>query len=177
MAEEQTNGCGAGCGCGSGTAGIARRDFLKAAGVTPLALLGSVKLPVMAGPFDTESEIRLPADEKRLDPACVTSLTDRGKPTVYTASELDKIGMPIGGIGAGQLYIGGDGKLWHWDIFNIPHGTGDAGYAHPPVPESPLEQGFAVQVKQGETTSTYTLDRASFKKIEFTGQYPIAQVS
>ena len=177
MAEEQTNGCGAGCGCGSGTAGIARRDFLKAAGVTPLALLGSVKLPVMAGPFDTESEIRLPADEKRLDPAWVTSLTDRGKPTVYTASELDKIGMPIGGIGAGQLYIGGDGKLWHWDIFNIPHGTGDAGYAHPPVPESPLEQGFAVQVKQGETTSTYTLDRASFKKIEFTGQYPIAQVS
>ena len=55
--------------------------------------------------------------------------------------------MPIGGIGAGQLYLGGDGKLWHWDIFNRPIHTGDANYAHPPLPSSPLEQGFAMQVE------------------------------
>ena len=55
--------------------------------------------------------------------------------------------MPVGGLWPGQLYLGGDGKLWHWDIFNQVVGTGDGHYAHPPKPESPLDQGFAVRVE------------------------------
>ena len=64
--------------------------------------------------------------------------------------------MPIGGLCAGQLYLGGDGKLWHWDLFNLPQ-TPDFGdysgphYAHPLKPESPLEQGFALRVVAGGT--------------------------
>ena len=53
---------------------------------------------------------------------------------VYRGKELEKIGMPVGGLCAGQLYLGGDGKLWHWDIFNKTIGTGDGNYAHPPLP-------------------------------------------
>src|SRR5712672_1620479 len=78
---------------------------------------------------------------KRPQPAWVGSLTARGKRTVYRGADLERIGMPIGGICAGQLYLGGDGKLWHWDIFNQHIGTGDGHYAHPPKPSSPLEQG------------------------------------
>ena len=53
--------------------------------------------------------------------------------------------MPVGGICAGQLYLGGDGKLWHWDIFNRHVGTGAEHYANPLKPPSPLDQGFALR--------------------------------
>ena len=43
----------------------------------------------------------IPAD-KNLDPAWVQSLTDKGTQYVYTGDELNHIGMPCGGIGAGQ---------------------------------------------------------------------------
>ena len=59
--------------------------------------------------------------------------------------------MPIGGICAGQLYLGGDGKLWHWDIFNRVDRTNEAHYANPMRPESPLDQGFAVRIKSRKT--------------------------
>jgi uncharacterized protein (DUF608 family) len=130
----------------------------------------------MAGPFaPADFEGGAPV-EKRLRDEWLDSLMLRGTKTVYRGASLDKIGMPIGGIGAGQLYLGGDGRLWHWDIFNIPHGTGDSHYAHPPMPASPLDQGFALRVKVGGTTVARLLDRAGFSNISFSGQYPIGTV-
>src|SRR4029077_12833008 len=107
--------------------------------------------PSIAGPFSAaDFQSLIPAD-KKLDPAWVKSLYERGQPTVYTGLELEKIGMPVGGICAGQLYLGGDGRLWHWDIFNLPQpsnfsDTGGPNYARPPKPVSPIEQGFALKV-------------------------------
>ncbi len=80
--------------------------------------------------------------------------------------------MPIGGLCAGQLYLGGDGKLWHWDIFNRVEHTNDAHYAHPLRPESPLDQGFAVRIKTDDKTEIRTLDRDGFADIRFRGEYP-----
>ena len=51
-------------------------------------------------------------------PEATWFLTERGQRTVYRGAALEKIGMPVGGICSGQLYLGGDGKLWAWDIFN-----------------------------------------------------------
>ena len=159
-------------GCG---AGLERRQFLKTVALGTAASLVSGPV-VVAGPFEAaDFEKLLPAD-KKLDPAWVRSLFARGAPTVYRGVELEKIGMPVGGICAGQLYLGGDGKLWHWDIFNQYQGTGDAHYANPPQPESPLEQGFAVRISSAGTTQFRSLDHTGFAEITFCGQYPIGRV-
>jgi uncharacterized protein (DUF608 family) len=161
--------------CGGGACHIQRRDFITTlvAG-TATAALGAV--PVMAGPFEAaEQEKLIPAD-KKLHPQWVQSLTARGDREVYRGKELEKIGMPIGGLCAGQLYLGGDGKLWHWDVFNKHIGTGDGNYAHPPQPNSPLEQGFAVEVEIDGRKEIRTLDRRGFSDISFCGEYPIGFV-
>jgi uncharacterized protein (DUF608 family) len=130
----------------------------------------------MAGPFEgADFETAVPAD-KKLAKEWVDSLFARGTRTVYTGAELEKIGMPVGGLNAGQLYLGGDGKLWHWDLFNQHVGTGDEHYARPMQPGSPLEQGFALRTAAGGKTDTRALDRGGFSEIRFSGEYPIGTV-
>ena len=105
----------------------------------------------MAGPFTIADFDKLVPADKKLAPEWVKSLTARGTPTVYRGEELKYIGMPVGGICAGQLYLGGDGRLWHWDIFNKYVGTGAQHYARPPLAESPVKQGFALRFADGQT--------------------------
>ncbi|UOY04890.1 non-lysosomal glucosylceramidase [Muricauda sp. SCSIO 64092] len=98
---------------------------------------------------------------------------------------LQYIGMPIGGINAGQVYLGGDGQLWYWDIFNIqrinPGGPGDKFYINPMVQDKQFEQGFAIRIKKllptTITPSVKPLRKGGFSNIAFTGEYPIGKVS
>ncbi|MCM2375284.1 hypothetical protein [Aporhodopirellula aestuarii] len=105
------------CHCDSSDADRSRRGFLRlgAFGTAGLALAGS---PAMAGPFTKEDFANhlVPAD-KKLSAEWLASLTRRGEPETFEGEQLKYVGMPIGGSGCGQLYLGGDGKLWHWDIF------------------------------------------------------------
>ncbi len=130
----------------------------------------------MAGPFTSEDFEKLVPADKRLSAEWVKSLYDRGERTWHRGRELEWIGMPIGGICAGQVYLGGDGKLWHWDIFNQHIGTGEGHYARPMKPGSPLSQGFAVRVVSGSGSQTRTLDGAGFRDVRFCGEYPMGFV-
>jgi uncharacterized protein (DUF608 family) len=142
-----------------------------------LVSLGSQGVPeVVAGPFDETEFSRLVPPYKKLAAAWVRSLFERGERTEYRGENLARIGMPIGGICAGQLYLGGDGKLWHWDIFNRVDHTNEAHYAQPMRPASPLDQGFAVRVKSAEKTEIRSLDHSGFSDIRFIGEYPIGFV-
>jgi non-lysosomal glucosylceramidase len=159
--------------------GLRRRDFVRLVGMGSLALAASGRRgwaqAASAGDLAT-----LVPPEKNLDPAWVKSLFERGMPEVYTGDDLKYIGMPIGGICTGQLYLGGDGKLWQWDIFNIIVSSGCSGdrYQHPPKPENarPVDQGFAIAVSSGGTSKTYLLDKTGFPDIHFRGEYPIAKI-
>jgi uncharacterized protein (DUF608 family) len=164
------------CSCGGNCKpGIDRRDFLRLAGVGSLGMYAG--LPLMAGPFQTTDFQDLVPADKKLDPAWVKSLFERGIPTVYRGAELKYIGMPVGGICAGQMYLAGDGRLWHWDIFNRKLSTGDAHYAHPVEPESPVQQGFAIQISSNGNTEVRKLDQSGFPDVSFRGEYPIGRVT
>jgi len=157
---------------------LVRRDFLKLVGLGSLAALCPT-LPLFAGPFTEHDFDQLIPADKKLRAAWLQALTERGRPTVYRGAELATIGMPIGGIGTGQMYLGGDGRLWHWDIFNVPQAekfisTAGPNYATPPVPDFPIEQGFAVQV--GATRRTLDVRGFTPAQISFQGAYPMAFV-
>ena len=158
--------------------GFVRRDFLKLVGASATAALAFRPWQyAMAGPFTRADFGKLVPADKKLSPEWVKSLTARGEREVYRGADLAKIGMPIGGICAGQVYLGGDGKLWHWDIFNKHVGTGAEHYAKPMKAASPLDQGFALRVTAGGKSEERTLDAAHWKDVSFIGEYPIGYVS
>src|SRR6516162_1817559 len=152
--DRATDDCDSSSGCGS----FPRRDFLS---LGLGAAVATILDRAVAGPFSAEEFDKLVPADKKLHPDWITSLFARGSRTVYRGDELDKIGMPVGGICAGMLYLGGDGKLWLWDIFNHIYNPGFDGphYARPLTPSSPLEQGFALQMTVAGRTETRPLDR------------------
>ena len=63
-------------------------------------------------------------EDKNLSKEWKESLYDRGEQKIYRDEELNTIGMPCGGIAAGQLYVRGDGTLANWWIANNAYNTG-----------------------------------------------------
>src|SRR5262245_41229921 len=98
--------------CGGNPCGVPRRDFLKIAGAGVASLTGlGTPLRAFAGPFSRPRPdiSHFVPEDKLLDPAWIRSLYERGTPHAWRAADLNQIGMPIGGIAAGQLYLCGDG--------------------------------------------------------------------
>ena len=150
---------------------IQRRNFLKSISIL-VGGLSISRLSVMAGPFSVADLNKAVPLDKKLNEAWVKALYDHGLPTIYKGVELNYIGMPVGGICTGQVYLGGDGRLWRWDIFNKKHGTGDRNYANPLLPDYPLEQSFTISI----AGKTWSIDRNGFANVSFMGQYPIGEV-
>jgi uncharacterized protein (DUF608 family) len=156
-----------------------RRDVLASSGAGLAAFL--CKAPRAAGARQGgPDEFPIPA-EKNFSEAWRRSLFERGEPLVARGDELRWIGMPVGGIGCGQLYLGGDGRLWWWDLFNLPglsptdSGAGQH-YAKPLEPEAgPLS--FLVRAEWRGGGSALALSRVGFPEVEFRGTYPIGTVT
>ncbi|MRG46940.1 hypothetical protein GFS24_17595 [Chitinophaga sp. SYP-B3965] len=178
---------------------IPRRYFLRNMGLMASGFLLS-KLPASGGGFQSAPH-NIPVD-KRLDPRWVKGLFERGKATTYLKSreELKYIGMPVGGIACGTLYLGGDGRLWLWDIFNenqegidpreIPwpdalhegakvRSRDGANYIAPTVAADKrvLDQGFSVEVLVNGQTLVKELRAEDWKEVSFEATYPVATVT
>ena len=81
-------------GKGAPHQGIRRRDFLRLAGASTLTVLASRPL-VMAGPFTRGDFARLVPEDKKLDPAWIKSLFERGTPEILSGANLRHVGMPV----------------------------------------------------------------------------------
>ena len=180
------------CGCG-----VNRREAVK------LIALGAAAAGLPSFVWAQKSgqaapvPFLIPAD-KKLSPQWVRSLSRRDAPAVSKGEELRFIGMPVGGIGCGQLYLAGDGRLWLWDIFKSNytresvrgmkldlmtmngHYTGpvDSGTGRYSIRNgAEVDQGFAIRVKQAGAEQVRTLDSLGFAEVAFRGEYPIGRVS
>src|SRR5580693_6137068 len=97
-----------------------RRNFISQSSVLSAGLFVR-PWPALATSFSRQQNFAEGiASDKKLDPQWIKSLYERGNVTTYLQSknELQYIGMPVGGINCGTVYLGGDGRLWLWDIFN-----------------------------------------------------------
>jgi uncharacterized protein (DUF608 family) len=166
---------------GPGNTGMPRRQFLKASTLATLSA-ALLKRPVMAGPFTAaDFEHLVPAD-KRLSAAWVKSLFERGEPETWRGEELKYIGLPIGGVGCGQLYLGGDGRLWLWQIFKPNYSTNYAAvttgphYAKPLAANSAVEQGFGLRISAEGKIDIRELNGRGFPAMSFRGEYPMAKI-
>ncbi len=183
------------------TGRIDRRGFL---GVISAAATAAFAPPgeIFAGPFEeTDTGVRyrsaIPADKKLAD-GWVRSLFERGTKDRYSEpAALRRIGMPVGGLFAGTVYLGGDGRLWLWDILNrdqegiaprelkqplpIPGAVdplhqrmtrAGLNYLEPAEPYSPFEQGFELEIDD----KVRSLNATGFSSVTFDGRYPIGRV-
>jgi hypothetical protein len=168
-----------------------RREFVVTAAAGSAAFAAAVSgLPIVAGPFTRQAEADhfVPAD-KKLTREWIQTLYARGESAWYSGDDLRTIGMPVGGICAGQVYLRGDGCLTCWDIFNQNQNTGygavnyEVGRAPDQTvrsgqiaPAAHLDQGFALRVRAGGVTIDRTLDRRGFRGARFCGEYPVGRV-
>ncbi len=92
-------------------------------------------------------------------------------PRVYRGANLEAVGMPIGGIGTGTVWLDGQGRLGVWQIFN--------NFGESRIPDS----FFAVRAKVGnqpavlrvlQTTAEEPLQPVA--SLTYEGGYPIARL-
>jgi non-lysosomal glucosylceramidase len=169
------------CGCGTP---LSRREAIKWTGLLAAAAAALPSRELFAGPFEAADFEKLVPSDKRLTTDWIASLTHRGEPEVLSRDSSKHVGMPVGGIACGQLYLGGDGHLWYWDIFGATTTTDYDGkiwagpkYAKPVSTDSTVIQGFALGLEVDGKQMVRTLDHAGFSKVTFRGEYPIGKVT
>lgn len=181
---------------------IRRREFILRSGLVGAGFL-ALRFPVWARSIFAFPQHNIPA-VKKLDSAWVKSLYLRGKPVEYLKSknELKYIGMPAGGLHAGTVYLGGDGRLWLWQIFNqtmegkeegiVPKEIGwndgekerrlrsrdGAAYVEPDLAAGHrvLDQGFAIRIQQNGHDYIMELNEESWGEVSFQPTYPTATI-
>lgn len=158
-----------------------RRRFLKTAATAAafFPAFGTLSQNASAETHDKDfihPSHKVPVD-KSLPSDYLETLLERGFPEFHQGDALDMIGMPIGGIAAGQLYLLGDGTLGCWNIFNHVHSTGPGNLCYNNQKHtSPVDHGFSIVTETGGATSVRNLSRKGFSEIAFLGQYPIGSV-
>ncbi len=143
---------------------LSRREFLArvAAGTAALTMAGQM---TWAEEGDRAARLLPPA----ADAAGAYPITP-GR--IYQGKSLEAVGMPVGGIGTGSIWLDGQGKLGVWQIFN--------NLSEPRIPDS----FFAVRARTaGGQTVTRVLQTEGegelepMSSLQYEGSHPIARLT
>jgi non-lysosomal glucosylceramidase len=165
-----------------------RREFLKASGAA--GVLASLNLNVLNAALGQSLRTGyIPAD-KGVTPELLAALRRRGERRVYRGPRRFAIGMPCGGVAAGQLYVLGDGTLGGWRIDGRANNTGYGSSSYKVRPQArELAQGFTLVLEDAgaggpggsgagrlEARLADVENGGSYGQVEFIGEYPVAEV-
>jgi len=140
---------------------VDRRQFLRTVGV------GALGASLVAGPLAFAAELA-PPSAPRLGKLRRFEMTP---PRVYSGEHLSAVAMPIGGIGAGSVWLDGRGKLSIWQVFNNLNETG--------IPDSFLAVRAQPDDAEPVTRVLQTVGEKRFEPVQaltFEGGYPIARL-
>lgn len=181
-----------------------RRNFLKNTSLLGLGVL-AVNFPVWSKSMFAWNQVihNIPLD-KGYDPSWIKSLYKKDEKLQYKKSrnELKYIGMPIGGLHTGTVYIGGDGRLWLWQVFNDAYDGSREGiegkviqwdngkemvrvrprdgsaFVEPAIADNlrKFEQGFLVAVKRDGKVLQKELKESHWDEVIFEPSYPTCKV-
>ena len=142
-------------------------------------ICGAVSLASILLAKDAENSL---LKEKGFSQNWIAGLSDINKDVEYSLEkdQFKYIGMPIGGLFAGQVYLAGDGSLWNCDMFNTllynpKANAGDKFYRKPMIPKeyNYFKQGVYLKING----KRYSLDKNGFDNITFKGEYPLGLVT
>ncbi|MGJ1516701.1 GH116 family glycosyl hydrolase [Sphingobacterium siyangense] len=182
-----------------------RRSFFKKASLVGLGVLVS-KFPVWSNTvFAWDKPVHNIPEEKGLSGQWFDSLYEKGKKITYRKSknELRYIGMPVGGLHSGTVYIGGDGRLWLWQIFNTAYDGEREGiepknvqwnngkelvtvrprdgsaYIEPAIADNlrTMEQGFAISTLVDGKQVIKELRENHWDEVTFEATYPTCRIT
>jgi len=182
-----------------------RRNFFKNASLIGLGVMVN-KFPVWSKTvFAWDKPIHNIPEDKGISRRWLDSLYEKGEKIVYRKSknELRYIGMPVGGLHTGTVYMGGDGRLWLWQIFNTAYDGECEGiepknvlwnngkelitvrprdgsaYIEPAIADNlrTIEQGFAVSTLVNGKEVIKELRENHWDEIVFEATYPTCRVT
>jgi uncharacterized protein (DUF608 family) len=117
-----------------------------------------------------------------------SELFDVGPPPVYTGRQLDEIAFPLGGIGAGTIFLGGWGQLRDFEIFNRPEKGLQFAYTFFTLYAKRGDEEPVTRVVQGPVGGVNFTGRGSgvdrmngaglphLRECRFTGAFPMARL-
>ncbi len=184
-----------------------RRPFLKLGGLTGLSLGFTGQRGFSAADDAAALYAKFVPSEKDLPADWLASLTRRDHPLDAAIRQskadgnLDVIGMTVGGIACGTVYLSGDGRLWVWDIFNqhhegvvannkaeIPEGLQNIGHSNrkprerdganfllPPRVDA-HRNGVDARVTLKHAANEFPMDASGWDEVTFTNRWPVGRV-
>jgi uncharacterized protein (DUF608 family) len=108
-------------------------------------------------------------------------------PRVYTGRQLAMLAMPLGGIAAGSISLGGRGQLRDWELFNRPDKGRSPEYAFASIWAQAGSRKPVAHVLEARLMPPYegpdglgSKNAPGLTRLEgatFTGEFPIAQIA